>query len=501
MFAFLFGLVVAAYWTVMNNTFIADDFAFISRAGSLEVTGLWQLFTVLPSFVRPVPLFVWWIQYNVFGMSAWPAHLINTLLQAATAYLLFWFLTIWGARRLSAGLAATLFVISPVAPETVTWVSGRFDLLALMFTLLALCLYGVTIRSGNRFAFAGAMLAAVAAFFSKETAMVLIVLVPAMELLYGRRFPSEDRTREADSVRADLTSLLPRMYGPLARLSIFFVIFMGHIAVRYASLGRLGGYQDVPVIGRPYPGAAARTITTLLSPLNSHEFPMGAIYALLAFTSLLCLSALLVVFWRWQRTSAGIRRLWLFMAVFLGASIAPVYAQLFMMGVNHSLREIRVLYFPTLAVLSLVALGLLEFGWKNRKWQIGAAAALLALLPVYFVGVNFNNRPWERAAAINHSLPLQARALLPDPHENAKIYFRGVPEWQGGAYVFITGLQPAIRIAYDRDDLKVIYLGSSVKSARDEGDGYLFSYDSETGLLRLIRALDQGTGQWTYQDG
>lgn len=487
LFLLLLTMALITYRTILDNTLIGDDFGLAFRAGRLSIINIWQACCLLSDFVRPVPLITWWAQYKLFGFEGMPSHLINVSLHAINAYLIYWFLFRLGARRRSAVVVALMFVITPIGPEAVTWSAARFDLMALMFVLLAMGLYWLSLRKHSKTTFAAAMVASFLALFSKEHAMILAVLFPAIEVLYsGNNFESNGSDVTGREGQQRLAAPLRRFYGPASRLSIFFLIYASNLALRYVILGRLGGYEKMPKFGKPELVPTLMSMSTVISPLSSFEFSSKAILGLGVYTCLLGVTALALVLWRWRRVNNAIRRLYLLMVVFLLVSLVPIYSLFFMIGFGHRLEWSRSLYFSTFCFLSLLVLGLLEFGWQNQKCQVGATLALLVLLPVYYVGVTYNNRPWERSAAINYSIPLQTKTLLPQPPPNAKLFFQNVPTWYGGAYIFSSGFKVAIKAGYEREDLEVKWVDPE-NTIPDMEDGFHFDYDIESGILTLAK--------------
>jgi tetratricopeptide (TPR) repeat protein len=80
--------------------------------------------------------------FRLFGFqSAGNHHLVNLLLHLANTGLLFWFLAKLTGERIPGLIAAGLFAVHPLRVESVAWVSGRGDLLAALFVLLALEAY------------------------------------------------------------------------------------------------------------------------------------------------------------------------------------------------------------------------------------------------------------------------------------------------------------------------------------------------------------------------
>jgi len=486
-------LALAVYWPVLNNTLVADDFFYVAL-GSTPVSNLLHLFWVQPNFsVRPLAMFTFWTQNRLFGESAWASHLINVSFHVGTAFILTWFLVRMGARRTTAVLAGLLFLLTPMAPEAVTWSSGRFDQMALFFMVLALALYGVCLTRNSRAAFAGSMAAVTAAFLCKESAMVLVVMVPLMEILFSE--PSRQKVILADAgagaetFMARLSLRLRQMLsdrGFLWRMGIFLTIFIGDIVLHFAILGKLGGYPNVPLFGEPIVDSVKATLQVIVAPLSNLEASHGIILALGLYTLLLCLAGLVLVILRWRQATVTARRLIVLFAVFFFVSLAPVYTQLFIIGVDNTLKESRELYTPTLCLLAVLVIALSEFSGPRRVWKGAALAALLVLVPVYATSLYVNNLPWQRASAITYSIPRQTVELVPDPPEGAKFTFTRVPEWQGG-YIFITGLPQAIKNAYGRDDISVTRVRVAGPQPDANSEGYIFDYEPSSGLLSLVK--------------
>ncbi len=499
---FFFGILLALslliYWPVLNNTLIADDYFWMHLGKAIPAAHLWKLFTVQPHFsVRPLTALTFWVQSRLFFLNPWPSHLINVVLHAGAASVLSWILLRLGAGKLTAVAAALLFVLTPMAPEAVTWSSGRFDVLATFLILLAVGLYGVSLLKHSRGAFLGAMAAAAAAMLSKETALVLVIILPMMEFMYGGLNLSSaggDGASMLGELRwrmARQAKFLLSERGFFLRVSILFLIVIANVILRFAILGKLGGYPNVPLFGRPVPGSVLASFKALISPLNRFEAPRLAILALAAYTlALLLVGAFLVIF-RWSRSSVMAKRLLLLLGALFVLTVAPVYTPLFIFGVSQGLMDSRELYAPTVFFIAIMSVALLEFGWRERSWRIGASAALLILIPVYASGLYLNNRTWQRGAAVNYSLLKQTAALVPDPPWGAKMTFVNVPDWKNGSYIFITGLPAAVHLTYGRDDLTVTRPANAVITAPGaipgDADGYIFYYSQSDGLLQLVR--------------
>ncbi len=139
--AALVGIAAAVYWNTLPNEFVnIDDPDLIvenSYIRTLSFENLKAIFT--PGVVgayQPVRTLSYALDYHVWQLDPTGYHLTNivchalsTLLVALIAYRL-------AAQWLLAGAVGLIFAVHPVHVEAVAWLSGRRDVLSLVFTLL-----------------------------------------------------------------------------------------------------------------------------------------------------------------------------------------------------------------------------------------------------------------------------------------------------------------------------------------------------------------------------
>lgn len=136
------ALVLASYLPALRAGFIWDDDLWVTgsdRLGSLR--GLLQIWTSVGRAMQYYPLFhsAIWIEHRFWGTNPAGYHLVNVLLQAANAILL-WRLLL----RLcvpGAWLATALFAVHPVQAASVAWITEQKNLLSLFFSLLSARFY------------------------------------------------------------------------------------------------------------------------------------------------------------------------------------------------------------------------------------------------------------------------------------------------------------------------------------------------------------------------
>jgi protein O-mannosyl-transferase len=103
-----------------------------------------------PGLGYPIPLTVatYRAEHALFGLKPWVFHASNALLHVLVAAMSFVLARRMGLSPASATLAVVVFALHPVVAEPVSWISGRKDLLATAFALLALrCALGATRRA------------------------------------------------------------------------------------------------------------------------------------------------------------------------------------------------------------------------------------------------------------------------------------------------------------------------------------------------------------------
>lgn len=216
-------LATALYAPSLNGPFVYDDPNAISQ--SMLVRRLLPLTRFVTLSTRPLTDFSYALNYAMGGLDTWPyhltnivLHLINGLLIYAIAWATFAFSGL--ARRYGAAaqplawVAAALFVVHPLASESVAYVSSRSEVLAAFWILLALGSYLVAVHSPSarwrRAAAALIVIATAAGVGSKEIAAA----IPFLLLLYDWLFLAEGSWRRMRPRRWLIgLSLIPLVAG------------------------------------------------------------------------------------------------------------------------------------------------------------------------------------------------------------------------------------------------------------------------------------------------
>jgi Flp pilus assembly protein TadD len=147
--------VAALYWPALQNGFVNyDDDRYVTA--NVQVQGGLSGANLVWAFTHPVadnwhPLTVLshMLVCQFCGLHPWGHHLVNVLLHAVNAGLVFLLLHQLTGARWRSLLVAALFAAHPLRVESVAWVAERKDVLSACFGLLSLIFYARFARGRN----------------------------------------------------------------------------------------------------------------------------------------------------------------------------------------------------------------------------------------------------------------------------------------------------------------------------------------------------------------
>jgi hypothetical protein len=174
----ILAVAVIAYLPALNNGFIADDWVILHRVDVLKVDALY-LNEVVPENFRLTSYAVFGLLKTLFGYNAAPFYIFNILLHALNCILLSVLVgEIAGDSRL--GWISGLFLAVFQAPqEAVVWLAAMNETLSVFFMMLTMLFWLRGRQALAAFAF-------IAALYSKESALILILLLPLVETNRGK---------------------------------------------------------------------------------------------------------------------------------------------------------------------------------------------------------------------------------------------------------------------------------------------------------------------------
>jgi len=170
---------IVAYAPAINNGFIADDYMILHRIDLIRADPLYLL-DVVPENFRLTSYAVFGVFKSVFGYDYRAFYAFNILLHVVNCLLLrSLVLEVTGEERLSS-LSALLFAVFQAPQEAVMWLAAMNETLLALFVFLTLLFW-------SRERYRWAALSFFAALFSKESAVIVLLLVPVADILRRRR--------------------------------------------------------------------------------------------------------------------------------------------------------------------------------------------------------------------------------------------------------------------------------------------------------------------------
>jgi len=167
---------------IVNNPLIKNfkDFS------QIFTTGIFYAESSGRNFYRPVQALINMFDFQVWGNNPFGFHLTNICLHITCAILLYYLFNRLFKKEVAAFLSACIFVVHPVNVEAVGYISGRADLLVLLFLLLSFINYvNFRIRADKKSFFYSGLFFAFS-IYSKELAIAAILIYPLIDYLLGK---------------------------------------------------------------------------------------------------------------------------------------------------------------------------------------------------------------------------------------------------------------------------------------------------------------------------
>lgn len=401
------------YLPSLSHGFVWDDTYFLTDLPLLRDPDLWWRQIGEPLFVsrnyfRPLPLAMFAFEARWGGLDPFVFHFVNVLLHAANTTLVVLLVRTAIPSVAAAATAGLLFAVHPALVENVAWISDRFDLAMAFFILLALVcdrrLAGPSARAAT------AAVLFVLALLCKETAVMLLALMPLWQALRGRAggpLPAEWRGAWS---RADVGVWGAMLLALVAYLALRYGA-LGYLYQNDSAMARGSALQHLLLIGKTvgwYLALAAWPFGMTL-PVHPVQTPLpvddpGAWVGLAGIAAAGIVLAVLLRLPRWRRPALA--------AGMALVALAPV-SNLVPLTIGDNLIHDRYLILPVaFLVLALV------LAWDARRrpfavalpaavWAAAAAASVVALLPHWESNLTlwswaYSVRPASRIASENY---------------------------------------------------------------------------------------------------
>jgi tetratricopeptide (TPR) repeat protein len=187
---FIFLLAFLIYLPTVNHQFALDDYSVIHENRHVQAgfEGMDEILTTNyrhgqqnfnDGLYRPLSLITFALEKEWFDSNPFFGHFFNILLYAVACLLLYLaLLRIMPLPQSWVWLAVVIFILHPLHTEVVANIKSRDELLAFLGFSAALLGFANYIRNKQPAFLALAALAALIAYFSKESAIVMVLLVP-----------------------------------------------------------------------------------------------------------------------------------------------------------------------------------------------------------------------------------------------------------------------------------------------------------------------------------
>ncbi|MFH1752948.1 MAG: tetratricopeptide repeat protein [Candidatus Omnitrophota bacterium] len=352
----------------------------------------------LPTPYRPITAVSFAVDYAIWRSNPFGYHLTNVLVHVCNSALVY-FLTYslimrYKGKEEKAGdseawvyilafLSAAFFAAHPAHTESVSWIKNRSDLLCLTFFMLATIFFLKRRQS--------ALVFFVAALFSKETAVILPIILFLYTLIFVRKGEYKAAAK---------------------RLAPFFLIAGLYILFKYSVLGTIGRTDAAPRIGL-YVNllSVSKTLGAYLKVLalpyglNAERlfiipksfFEPAVLFSTASILAFLC-AAVMVSRSKWEH-----RNLFSFAILWIFATLMPVSNIFFIW--TRPIAEQR-LYIPSVGFCLILALAFDALcGVKARLPGFGsirgkAVFAAAAILIFYATTAVLRNIDWQDPAKL-----------------------------------------------------------------------------------------------------
>lgn len=433
--AWWFALAVIAclvYCTIARDLLVSDDFSLVHAVRDGGPFAVWSgPRSEAPWFFRPLISLSFYIDYRVWGIRAFGYHLTNLMFHATNAFLV-GRIALALLRDRAAAIAATLiFVVLPVHAESVTWISGRTDVIATTFGLAAFAAYLHYVESGKRSSLVFALLLLAVGLAAKE----ILIALPLVMLGHALLVAGEGKRRGLS----------------LGAASCILVI--AYIGVRRLAVGAwIGGYGTATHLNHD-PRFLTRNVSAYLVHMVGFGVPPhgdGAWPAIIHVSTIVLALAFLAVIAcclvdrARHRAFPGHTLLFL-----LAASFVTILPSINLaVDANGSEGE-RYLYLSSAWFAILIAALLRPaIAWPFRV--VTFAALLLGCMTALVA----RNADWHRASRLCRNVLTDLSAA---PRRDG-LYVLDMPDNIHDAYVFRNSIWDALALLYPHADTPPIYV-------------------------------------------
>lgn len=235
----LIGLSILLYSNTINYGYVLDDFSVIKENNVVQkgfegISTIWKTHYrhgygyQNATLYRPLPLSLFAVQWELSPDNPRLGHICNVLLFTLLGIVIYLFLLklLGKEKMLIAFLSTLLFIAHPIHTEVVANIKSVDDIMAMLFVFISLLLFLRTLEKPSLLTTLTSLLFFQLAFFSKESTVTFLVIIPVLLILLKQYTIS-------GAIKKTLPFIIP------------FVIYM---IARFNALGSLSGDQTIAKI-------------------------------------------------------------------------------------------------------------------------------------------------------------------------------------------------------------------------------------------------------------
>ncbi|MBI5641953.1 MAG: tetratricopeptide repeat protein [Deltaproteobacteria bacterium] len=488
----LAAVTFAVYYGSLGNGFVYDDAEQVLR--NKWITDIRYLPAIFTSHTfafaegsyqaisyRPLFMAFYMLEYSLFGLNAWGWHLVNIILHAVNAVLVFLVLSrLLGRERegfaayLPALAGALIFAALPVNSEVVSWIGCVPELL---YTSLALSAFYLYIGAEGSQGILSRLLPALLFFlavFTKETAVLLPVFLFAYDSAKGTKpFLSMGR----------LIRYLPFVIAGAVYICLKMGL-LGHVAAPEKLHTNLKG-TDYLINAFPL---FTGYLKALLLPINDYPLqlfrPAASFAGVDVLVSVSIISALAIIIFLARKKLDPL--------FFLGLAfiVIPLLPALYAPAISRTPFADRYLYFPSIGLGLITALSF-------RKILSARGALIPALVLLIFATAVYSVWARQRSFFWKDDRTLWARALEGSSSNYLALHSIGYMDLkEGRTDAAVTGLREALRLNNGSyyPDPTMLLLTRKVLAAAYHRNGFLKEAASEYSEVLRVEPEDAVAG-------
>jgi len=391
LFSLITALPVLIYLNSLGNTFVYDDYLTVTNNHFIREWRYLSAFFNQKYFVisneltyRPVVTFSYFVDYALWQLKPWGYHLTNIIIHTINAYLVYFAAYCLFRNRTTAFISCLLFSLHPIFSEAVNAISYREDLLSATFLLAAFILFVTYHQNPTKRSFVIryplSLLAYLLAMVSKETAIVLPLLILSYEFIL-KKIPIPNRRH---LIRRLITNYAG--YLVVGGFYLFLRFYLIHnpgewiaypgdsVFVNFIMMTKVVGYY-LKLLFIPAPLNADYVTPLTFSPADV-AFIISAI--------LLIITAILLV------KKCRLSGIWTFSVIWFFVTLLPV---LNIIPINNIMAE-RYLYIPGIGFTMLFGSVLTRRVSDYGKYKIFRVGLIAVVCPLFIWNTVSRNRIW-----------------------------------------------------------------------------------------------------------